>query len=65
VSLKGTGTRVDIYIDVFPGSKSQLFLASIDLRQLGTSAILRRKKGKLNDVFVLGQMDDGWAKVSV
>ncbi|GME58769.1 hypothetical protein GTA08_BOTSDO11343 [Neofusicoccum parvum] len=55
----GTGkknTKVDIYVNV---GGTQMFLATIDLKKLGFDIKSRRKAGKLDNIYVLGQSPNG------
>lgn len=55
----GTGkknTKVDVCVNV---GDTKMFLATIDLKKLGTGIKSRRRAGALNRVYVLGQSPDG------
>lgn len=55
----GTGkknTKVDVCVNV---GDTKMFLATIDLKKLGTGIKSRRRAGALDRVYVLGQSPDG------
>jgi hypothetical protein len=57
VPIKGRRNQVDVFLEIGP-KKAKIFLATVDLSRLGFHTKWQRKRGKIEHIYVLGQIPD-------
>ena len=58
--IRGTDTKVAVYIEVGPKEKrAKIYIATVDLGELGKWVKPQRKKKKMQHLYVLGQIPHG------
>ncbi|KAE8450482.1 hypothetical protein EG329_006212 [Mollisiaceae sp. DMI_Dod_QoI] len=61
VPIRGTDTQVQVYMEMGAGQKkTKVFVASVDLGRLGKWVKRERKKNRMQYLYVLGQIPDGF-----
>lgn len=55
VPIKGRRNQVDVFLEIGP-NKAKIFLATVNLSRLGFHTKLQRKRGKIQHIYVLGQI---------
>ena len=55
VPIKGRRNQVDVFLEIGP-KKAKIFLATVNLSRLGFHTKLQRKRGKIEHIYVLGQI---------
>ena len=55
VPIKGRRNQVDVFLDI-GANKAKIFLATVNLRRLGFHTKWQRRCGKIEHIYVLGQI---------
>jgi hypothetical protein len=58
VPIRGQETKVAVFMDVEPKG-AKIYIATVDLERLGRWVKGQRKKGKMQHLYVLGQIPHG------
>jgi len=63
VPIKGTDTKVSVYMEMDGSANAKIFIAAVDLGKLGKWVKTQRKKGRMQHLYVLGQAPMGLGSV--